>query len=743
MTDPLADGIRCVETGDLNEARRLLSRAVSANPRSAEAWLWLGRALQDPDKQRYCFNTARDLDPHLDGVEDELAWLDMPVNPLPPPPPLPPRMAPPRKTHLLSGVIAAASLPPAPEVSVEPAVPPRVGRWQSLASDRFLLILVGILLGLLLVGIPGILLVQRGALDAFIPTSPPPHPAAETPAAVLVIPTAAPALAVETAAFTPTPTFVNAHPPKATATPLPEDLQPLTGPVSNQSEVLLAQSRFEMAIPLLDRQIENEPDDGLAYAQRGMAYFKLVATAHGYRIDEYQDFLARAIADLDEAIRLGPPRADDFYYRASVYSTLANVSAYRVDREKLDGIALVNLQAALALGTHIADARADWIDLLDRTGRCTDAQAALKKISDQNLPEMGTARYFDLESATSMCLGKLDEALSEKQQAERTEETCDRLTDMALLQYNLGLTNEALDTVNRCIQANPTSGGLRYYLLALANYQDGETDLARQNLKTGSENTWYTGGIYDYVQAHLAIDAGQADKGLRLLQEAEASMQIREGPVLLKKVRQELADLGAGRLSPTPSSPYQATPLSPALLTPPPQSATPTPVSASKTQTPPPTPEKTETLGPTGVPIARVPPPGGDLALAVDVNKGTGPMTLKPAQSTLFHFRPAAPILTKYGRSMIFHWSLVQQPSAGLELQLWMPGVGWGTAQLSNPGDVSLDNIVYNVILPNGDFYIKLNNHTDQPIELANASFSLTILHPDGTYQEYGPRSGS
>jgi tetratricopeptide (TPR) repeat protein len=736
MIDPLADGIRCVESGDLNEARRLLSRAVSANPRSAEAWLWLGRALQDPDKQRYCFNTAKDLDPTLDGVDDEIAWLDMPVNALPPPPPPPP--AAPRKTYLLSGVVAAGNSP-APDTPAERPPDPRVGRLQALASDRFLMILVGILLGLLLIGIPGILLIQRGALDAYIPTAAPAFSQVETPAG-LVQPTAPAQIAAEST-FTPTPTFVNAHPLKATATPLPQNMKPLAGPVSNQSAILMAQSRFEMAIPLLDREIADHPADGEAYARRGMAYVKLVENSSAFSIDESRALLERAIADLDEAVHLGPPRADDYFYRATAYATLSDGSDYRVDREQLDAIALTNMQAALAMGTQVSSARKDYIDLLNRAGRCAEAMDLLQKTTEQDVPGWHDARYYDLEAASLVCQGRMEDALASKSHADEMESACDRMTDLAFLQYNLGKSDLGLDTVNRCIQASPSSGGMRYYLRALIEYQRGQSNQARQDLTVGENNHGFTGGIHDYVLALMMIDDGNTLKAIHLLQQAEASMRTREGPGLLTQVRNKLAALGGARLTPTPSYPYQGTPLPPALLTPPPQSATPTPASNAKSNTPPPTPGKSATPGPSLTPIAMLPPADSAQAAEVDVAAGTGNITLRPQQTMLFHFKPAVPISTLRGTSVIFHWSLAQANSTSVELQIWGPGYGWLMADIQ-PGDVNFD-LPNLVVLPNGDVYARLNNMTDQTIEIANASFRITVKQPDGTYQEYGYRPGA
>ncbi len=63
MSDLLRRGIAALEAGDKVEARRLLGRAIRANPQDEQAWLWLSGAVEsDPERMR-CLNKVLEIDP--------------------------------------------------------------------------------------------------------------------------------------------------------------------------------------------------------------------------------------------------------------------------------------------------------------------------------------------------------------------------------------------------------------------------------------------------------------------------------------------------------------------------------------------------------------------------------------------------------------------------------------------------------------------------------------------------------
>jgi hypothetical protein len=59
----LGRGAAALRAGDRPRARELLSAAVRADSRSAQAWLWLAGALDAPDQQRECLVRALALEP--------------------------------------------------------------------------------------------------------------------------------------------------------------------------------------------------------------------------------------------------------------------------------------------------------------------------------------------------------------------------------------------------------------------------------------------------------------------------------------------------------------------------------------------------------------------------------------------------------------------------------------------------------------------------------------------------------
>jgi hypothetical protein len=85
VDDLLKAGIIAYQLEDLALARSCLSKAVSADPGNASAWLWLGRCLTDPEQKRYCYQQAVNLEG--DNLTARQALEDMNRQPAVPPPP--------------------------------------------------------------------------------------------------------------------------------------------------------------------------------------------------------------------------------------------------------------------------------------------------------------------------------------------------------------------------------------------------------------------------------------------------------------------------------------------------------------------------------------------------------------------------------------------------------------------------------------------------------------------------------
>ncbi len=71
----LAAGIGAAKAGDVDTARRLLSKAAQLHPTDATPWLWLSATTQDPAKQREYIESAFAADPHNGAARRGLALL--------------------------------------------------------------------------------------------------------------------------------------------------------------------------------------------------------------------------------------------------------------------------------------------------------------------------------------------------------------------------------------------------------------------------------------------------------------------------------------------------------------------------------------------------------------------------------------------------------------------------------------------------------------------------------------------
>ncbi len=65
MTDHVIEtGISAYNKGDRRLASAIFNRIVQTEPTHAAAWYWLGKCISDPEKARYCFDRAEQLNPY-------------------------------------------------------------------------------------------------------------------------------------------------------------------------------------------------------------------------------------------------------------------------------------------------------------------------------------------------------------------------------------------------------------------------------------------------------------------------------------------------------------------------------------------------------------------------------------------------------------------------------------------------------------------------------------------------------
>src|SRR5437763_747295 len=69
------EGIEAYKTGDKAEAVRLLTEAIRRDPRDETAWLWLGAALDDPEKRKQAFQRVLQINPNNEKARAALERL--------------------------------------------------------------------------------------------------------------------------------------------------------------------------------------------------------------------------------------------------------------------------------------------------------------------------------------------------------------------------------------------------------------------------------------------------------------------------------------------------------------------------------------------------------------------------------------------------------------------------------------------------------------------------------------------
>ncbi|MDY7079330.1 MAG: tetratricopeptide repeat protein [Chloroflexota bacterium] len=121
----LREGIAAAKSGQREQARELLMRAVEQDERNVSAWLWLGSVVGDLDEREACLENALSLDPDNDAARRGLALVQKQKQkhtqpPLPAPVPESPvaaraRTAATPVAAVLGEDFASRQLPPEPE----------------------------------------------------------------------------------------------------------------------------------------------------------------------------------------------------------------------------------------------------------------------------------------------------------------------------------------------------------------------------------------------------------------------------------------------------------------------------------------------------------------------------------------------------------------------------------------------------------------------------------------------------
>lgn len=220
MTDKLIEsGIAAYHQGQKQQAIGIFSSLLKEEPDFTDAWFWLGRCMDDPDKARYCYERAAASNPNLvtrdyilvdaesGGSSRPFPLAELKAVPVETPaakPPVRAKAEPPQhvKDYVeeMAAFIPARPAPVVPESTPIPPVKkesvdafnpflgdpgdrdPQVSRKPQRTWELIGIFVIALLVGFLLVATPGFLLVTSGMLDRFLMGL---NPAIQTMAAML------------------------------------------------------------------------------------------------------------------------------------------------------------------------------------------------------------------------------------------------------------------------------------------------------------------------------------------------------------------------------------------------------------------------------------------------------------------------------------------------------------------------------------------------------------------------------
>ena len=683
--DHLTLGIEATKKGDLEKARNYLARAVTENPKSEAGWLWLGRCLTDMEQRKYCYERVLRINPQNTEAQNDLDHL------------------------FLANVTESSSSNTGPlsELPISLDNGESNSNWKS--NPRFLSIM-GVIMGLFICGVPLLFLINSGLSDPLI--------------GLILDKTPVVSPSVSFARNSATPPIWD-HDSFESATPNPSVFVDTN---MGQIRDLMSQGKHAEAIILLDQAIQSAPELDEPYFLRAASYHSLMKQQRSQL--EFQNYLDRAMVDIDKAIAIRPDNGDYYMLRQYLLVDLAGLQNYQVDAQYISEYALENAGAALTLGATL-DEYPDRIYITDLifTNRCEEAVQQLQEMIDQTDPKNDSiGGLYHIQSQAYICLGEVDKAIKMVDKSMFNNVNMEWKYELkARYLYQAGRNNETLQLLNELITQKPSYDGWRYYLRSLIYQEMGEREKAEQDLMIGTGNTWSRVGLFSYVQGKMALEDGNTEEGIALLQEAEATLDYLFIP-LQKRIQAELEQLGAQPLEITPSVMLDATPM----LT----------IQARPTARP------LETLIALDTRLVTLTPtPGISLpynvedAIIVDLATGTRKLTLLPNDYPLLRFQPAEPISVKQVKSLVVHLipSSNETTDPDIQIYFFVPrGGGWRYIEPTwgeNPIDQARD-----YVLPEGDIFLAIRNWGSETVVLNNVTLTLVVETQDGAIKTYGQK---
>jgi tetratricopeptide (TPR) repeat protein len=326
-----------------------------------------------------------------------------------------------------------------------------------------------------------------------------------------------------------------------------------------EADGLINQGRCVEAMRILNKLIEEKPNGALAYERRIICNMNFQSNV----FSEAQGYRLAALQDANTLIKLKPKSGGYRALRDEILREMATFEVYTVNEFAIYDLANQDVLKAVELGVVPSSyVYRHYARNLIEGNHCEAGLAETQKLIDQTtMPSSDFGQYYSMYLTEAyLCLGKLDKALESAQYM-----TCDDAVStcksglLAEIYLQAGDYEKALNTINSMITSQPVGGGWRYFIRALIYYEQGHKELASQDLEVGDAYSWYGNGVYWYVKAKLAFDAGDTENGIAYLQRAEQTLDVGLTP-LRKQIIKELKAHGEEPIELAPNLPFTLPP---------------------------------------------------------------------------------------------------------------------------------------------------------------------------------------
>jgi tetratricopeptide (TPR) repeat protein len=770
MDDLILSGITALKSNNRDWATKFFSQAVVADPKSDQAWYWLGYVSEDPERKVYCFQRSLTLNPNYANTWLELGRIQTdaqkkeycyrralaldPQNPAIWQALAPQAAAPATAVKTAQAASALNVIPSIKTVPEEKKVrhtrTPEEKAAQSKSSKSFWSMLgFGFLLGLVLVTLPGAFMVYTGKFDSYFQSLANEYNRKPMPSLIEHW----------------QDTYTTATPLATPSTPLDERVAKAAA-LKQQAIPLLQIQNYIEAKPILDQILELVPDDDETLFNRADCLIAL--TNQSTNLDETIQNTYQAMRDIDAAIALKPEEGNYYLERGTILQTWGHLEERSVNRTYLLGLSNDNLEAAIALGSeHQANIEPMIIDNLVEMEAFDQAipraEAYLKNSTSLTLNKGEVMSHL---ARAYLSQDRFDDAKKMIAQAQQSDAPQVELATMQVyMTYLDGDYVTARGQVDEFMLSGKELSAEFFYVRSLILFSQGEWENTVTQLESAGDSTFVHGGLYSYIQGEMGLQLEGDDnhaKAINELQYAEASLHP-PYHLIREKIQAQLKELNVATLEPTVSVGLMATPLPefvaqptarPSLTPTSRPTSTPSPTATTAaifTSTPEasvegtPTAETTSEASPTAentieptTPAVSYHAPKDNNIIIVDMAKGSGPLQFSTNERKIFRIQPGQSI--PYKKIMSIKLLLKKGDASGeapMVLEFWDPvksiwtsvTPSWGSNLAPYPNDH---------ILPEGDIYIAIRNISSQSLPVDQLAVDLVYLNQNDEIESYG-----